>query len=362
MSSMYIFEKMDRWIEEDNDRFRQHLGMSGIGDDDERKSWLNFRWSLPSPFKGRMLRLFDLGNHIEDQMVDFITKSGVIDISAVDAQGKQYRASFIGGHFGGSCDGFVKRVLEENPDEVLVFECKSANDKRFKELEKMGDYEGWSKAYQWQLHCYMGCFGLKKALAVVVNKNTSEIYSEVVDFNPHIWEEAQERATRIITSDRPPDGMHERDWRLKNQTPQYRDTYLGNRLPPSVNCRNCKSCSPVIDGTDAAWFCTRSNRNLTLEEQKKGCPDHLWNPHMVKADMIEEESTEDMVAYRAGMWRFHNVIASLKGEMKFTSPEMRELSKTNYDFVRMKEMLEARDQFDGEFTQIEVTDEDNTPF
>ena len=53
------FEKMDQWIEEDNDRFRQHLGMSGIGDDDERKSWLNFRWSLPSPFKGRMLRLFD---------------------------------------------------------------------------------------------------------------------------------------------------------------------------------------------------------------------------------------------------------------------------------------------------------------
>ena len=61
MSSMYIFEKMDQWIEEDNDRFRQHLGMSGIGDDDERKSWLNFRWSLPSPFKGRMLRLFDTG-------------------------------------------------------------------------------------------------------------------------------------------------------------------------------------------------------------------------------------------------------------------------------------------------------------
>ena len=41
---------------------------------------------------------------------------------------------------------------------------------------------------------------------------------------------------------------------------------------------------------------------------------------------------------------------------------MRELSKTNYDFGRMKEMIEARDQFDGEFTQIEVTDEDNTPF
>ena len=58
-----------------------------------------------------------------------------------------------------------------------------------------------------------------------------------------------------------------------------------------------------------------------LRNKRNGCPDHLWNPHMVKADMIEEESTEDMVAYRAGMWRFHNVIASLKGEMKFSSPE-----------------------------------------
>ena len=110
MSSMYIFEKMDQWIEEDNDRFRQHLGMSGIGDDDERKSWLNFRWSLPSPFKGRMLRLFDLGNHIEDQMVDFITKSGVIDISAVDAQETSIEHPLL--NFGGSCDGFVGEFLK----------------------------------------------------------------------------------------------------------------------------------------------------------------------------------------------------------------------------------------------------------
>ena len=47
-----------------------------------------------------------------------------------------------------------------------------------------------------------GLLWIEETMAVVVNKNTSEIYSEVVDFNPHIWEEAQERATRIITSDR----------------------------------------------------------------------------------------------------------------------------------------------------------------
>jgi len=207
MSSELLFNEMDKRIAEDNDRFRGHLGMSGIGDGDERKTWLNHRWCLPSPFKGRMLRLFDLGNHIEDQLVHFIKKTKVFDISAVDSNGGQYRASYLGGHFAGSCDGFVKRVIDSDPDEVVLFEAKSCNDKRFRELVKLGDYQGWSQAYQWQLHCYMGCFNLKKAMAVVMNKNNSEIYSEIIDFNPSIWEQAQEKAKRIISSDKPPSGL-----------------------------------------------------------------------------------------------------------------------------------------------------------
>ena len=55
----------------------------------------------------------------------------------------------------------------------------------------MSDYEG-SQVISMAVALLMGCFGLKKALQLFVNKNTSEIYSEVVDFNPHIWEEAQE--------------------------------------------------------------------------------------------------------------------------------------------------------------------------
>ena len=48
--------------------------------------------------------------------------------------------------------------------------------------------------------------------------------------------------------------------------------------------------------------------------------------------------------------------------MKFSSPEMRELSKTNYNFESMKEMFEYRTQFDGEISRVHVMDEDKTPF
>ena len=365
MSSALLFDRIDQWLEDNNENHRAHLGMSVIGDEDERKLWLNYHWCLPSDFEGRMLRLFDLGNHIEDQMVDFIQQSKVFDISPVDAEGNQYRASFVGGHFGGSCDGFVKRVIEDDPELVLVFENKSANDKRFNKLVKMGDYEGWSRSYQWQLHCYMGCFGLTKALAVVLNKNTSEIYSEIVDFNPSIWEQAQEKAERIITSDAPPPGKSENDWQLKLSTPQYRDTYLGNRLPPAVNCRNCKSSSPVMEGSEGAWWCWRFNKELTVDEQKAGCRDHLWNPSLVKADFLPEESNDDVMAYQAGIFTFHNVTADKLGDKHFSSPEMRELSKLDFRFEGLSDLENLRNFFDGEFEdfkKLQIMDEDKTPF
>jgi|TARA_R110001632_G_scaffold44670_1_gene113479 hypothetical protein len=365
MSSELLFEEMDKRIAEDNDRFRGHMGMSVIGGDDERKIWMDFHWCLPSSFEGRMLRLFDLGNHIEDQLVHFIKKTDVFDVSAVDGNGDQYRASYLGGHFGGSCDGFVKRVIDEDPEQVLVFEAKSANNTRFNALVKLEDYQAWSKTYQWQIHCYMGCFDLKKTMVVVMNKNNSQIYSEIIDFNPEIWEQAQEKAKRIISSDKPGAGLNETDWRLKNETEQYRGTYLGHRLPPSVNCRNCDSCEPDMESDKAAWHCSRFSKDLTLDEQKQGCRDHRWNPNLVRADLIEEECTDDVMAYRAGIFTFYNVTADKLGDKHFSSPEMRELSKIDYMFTGISDMEKLRNFFDGEFDNLEkvqVMDEDNTPF
>ena len=366
MSSALLFEQIDQWIEDNNEGQRGHLGMSQIGDEDERKLWLQYHWCLPSDFKGRMLRLFDLGNRIEDQLVHFVKESEVFDLSAVDAEGNQYRASFLGGHFGGSCDGFAKRVVPEDPEQILVFESKSANDKRWKELNKSGDYQGWSRSYKWQLHCYMGCFGLTKSMAVVVNKNDSSIYSEIVDFEPSIWEQAQEKAQRIITSDAPPPGKSENDWELKQwNTSRYREIYLGKRLPGSVNCRNCHSSSPVMDGTNAAWRCARFNKELTIEEQRAGCRDHRWMPSLVKADFVPEESNDDVMTYRVGIFTFHNVTADKLGDKHFSSPEMRELSKIEYRFGDTADLEKLRNFFDGtleDFKKIQVMDEDRTPF
>ena len=362
MLSTQIFEQIDEKIVELETRYRNHLGMSGIGDDDERKLWLGFRHCLNSSFEGRMLRLFNLGNRIEDQVVDDIRRTGIIAVASEDENGKQFSASLLGGHFAGSCDGILKGVLPEPDEETIVLlEVKSANDKRFRELQKERDYGGWSETYRWQIHCYMGAMSLTHALVVVVNKNNSEIYSEIIEFDPVIWEKAQEKAKKIICSDAPPPpSRSESDWRIKNESYVYQDVYFKRRLPQSVNCRNCKNSKPVVESNGAVWYCSRRNKALTDEEQRIGCDDHLWIPALVNADYLPDKSNEDEVAYRVGIMTIFNVISSKRGEYRYTSCEMRELSKTKFDLKMIESMEPVRNEFDG--TYVEVKDEATIPF
>tara|TARA_R110000824_G_scaffold212579_3_gene398824 strand:+ start:2077 stop:3165 length:1089 start_codon:yes stop_codon:yes gene_type:complete len=362
MLSTQIFEQIDEKIVELETRYRGHFGMSGVGDDDERKLWLSFRHCLNSSFEGRMLRLFNLGNRIEDQVVDDIKRTKVMSVAAEDQDGNQFSASLLGGHFAGSCDGLLKGVFPEpNEETIVLLEVKSANDKRFKQLQKEGDYGAWSETYRWQIHCYMGAFSLTHALVVVVNKNTSEIYTEIIEFEPEIWEQAQEKAKRIICSEAPPPpSRSESDWRMKNESSAYQDVYFKRRLPQSVNCRNCINSNPVVESHGAVWYCSRKKKALTFEEQRAGCDEHLWIPALVNADHLPDESTEDKMVYRVGIMKIFNVVSSKRGEYKYSSCEMRELSKTGFDLEMIDTMEPIKNEFDG--TYVETMDESIVPF
>ena len=69
---------------------------------------MSYHWSLPSSFEDRMLRLFDLGNRIEDQVVDNIANTTVMQVSALDNQGNQYQdLSWVAMWVGHAMDSFA---------------------------------------------------------------------------------------------------------------------------------------------------------------------------------------------------------------------------------------------------------------
>ena len=267
---------------------RGHLGMSQIGEEDARKVWLKFRWSLPDEPAPRVQRIFRLGNIIEIEIARLLRMVPGVTLHEVDPEtGEQFRYSYIGGHFGGSMDGAVVGVPEA-PKTWHVWEAKSVNGDRFKELVKQG-VKSWSPEYYGQLQCYMGASGMTRALFTAYNKDTSEIYIERVKPEPMYWESAQVKAERIIEAKEPPPSTYPKReyYKARFMSDEAQAVYWGDRLPPRPSCRNCRFAQPVMTG-NAAWYCHLHGREIgTVKHQLAGCTHHNWIPALMPAKLVQ---------------------------------------------------------------------------
>lgn len=255
---------------EPSDGFRNHMGASGIGEECARKIFFSFRWALPSNLQGRIVRLFNRGHLEEGRVVALLRMIGVT-IHHFDKNGKQYRVSGHGGHFGGSGDG-VGIGIPDAPDEYLLLEFKTISQKYFTELSKNGIMSYDIKHYV-QMQIYMKKMGLKKALYISVNKNTDEIHAEIVELSEAYAEAYEERAGEIIfhknKEDLPKRISSSPAW-YKCKWCEYKAVCFKG-LPPAINCR---TCSNSIINQNGTWSC--SVHKVTLDEiaQREGCGDY----------------------------------------------------------------------------------------
>ena len=177
-----IYEQYENTQE---DSRRPHLGASLIGEECKRKLWYIFRWIERQHHDGRLLRLFDTGNHAEPRFVKDMRDIG-IEVHDVNPKGDQWRVSDDTGHFGGSMDGCAKG-LPEAPSTWHVVEFKTHGDKSFTDLagklvkppshkypvRQGGKGVRQSKPQHYaQMQIYMGFTGMKRAFYLAVNKNT----------------------------------------------------------------------------------------------------------------------------------------------------------------------------------------------
>jgi len=154
------------------DKPRKRLGLSEIGHPCKRYLWYRYHGRELPPVPGQVLRLFNLGNIIEDAVKDDFRLAGYTIRNEQKALYFVHNGVTLYGHI----DGVIEGLIESEKAHIL--EIKTANEKSFADLKKKGNYEVWNPKYKAQVHAYMlGC-GLTRALAVVYNKNTSELYTE----------------------------------------------------------------------------------------------------------------------------------------------------------------------------------------
>ena len=173
---------------------RKYLGGSSLGDDCVRKIQYRFMGVEPDKekeFTAKTLRIFEFGHNIEDQAAGWIKSAG-FDLRTEDKQGEQFGFQIADG------------VLCGGPMSIpypMLWECKSANDRKFKEFVRVGVAQA-NKTYAAQIAIYQAYMDLTEnpALFTVVNKNTSEIHFELVPFDQALAQKISDRAVQILTA------------------------------------------------------------------------------------------------------------------------------------------------------------------
>jgi hypothetical protein len=180
----------------DNEVPREYLGASRIGEECARKLAYEYLKVPGEPFSSKTLRIFAAGHKFEDMLADWLRDAG-FDLRSHKPSGGQYGFEAMKGRIKGHIDG----VFMDGPDLGLVYpggwECKALNDRSWSDTKKKGVKLS-KPVYFGQCQTYMGYMNLPWFLFSALNKNTQEVYHEVVRFDAAIAQVLSDRAVNII--------------------------------------------------------------------------------------------------------------------------------------------------------------------
>lgn len=268
---------------------------SSIGHQCERHLWYRFRWAhLPEAFDGRKLRLFDTGHVEEARMIAWLRLAGVDVVDRDPSTGEQIEVVALDGHFKGHLDGEATGIVEA-PVVPHLLECKTHNEKSFAQVKRHGVAVA-KPEHVAQMQIYMHLRGLKRAFYLAKHKDTDELYPERIHYDAAQAVALLAKAERIRDANVAPARV--------NDDPNY-------FLCRAFDCvsygichggqfalRNCRTCLHSAVGSGGAWHCARHDRVLSIDDQRAGCPNHLYLPSLVPGEQVDADEKAETVTYR----------------------------------------------------------------
>jgi hypothetical protein len=178
---------------------RDHLGGSRIGESCARRLAYEVTLTPVDEGKescGRLLRIFEAGHQFEDLTIRWLQAAG-FDLRTRGRDGRQFGFNAADGRLRGHIDG----VIVGGPDVGIVwptlFEHKALNQSSWTDLVKRGLRQS-KPIYFAQCQLYMAYMELEIALLTAMNKNSQELYHEVVGFDPAVAQRLSDKAVEIL--------------------------------------------------------------------------------------------------------------------------------------------------------------------
>ena len=184
---------------------RDYLGASRLGVACARALQYEYaKTPKDEDFSGQTLRIFEIGHVFETLALDWLRQAG-FEIFSERPNGQQFGFSVAKGRICGHVDG----IVNDAPADLgmtfpAIWECKSMNAKSWRDTVKNGLHKS-KPIYAVQVATYQAYMegavsGVSKnsALFTAVNKDTAEIYHELVPFDAALAQQASDRAVNVI--------------------------------------------------------------------------------------------------------------------------------------------------------------------
>jgi CRISPR/Cas system-associated exonuclease Cas4 (RecB family) len=268
-------EISDGYRASESKAFRSHAGASMLGDTCVRKQWYSFHWAQNNLFDGRLIRLFSVGHLFEGNACAMLEMIGIQVLQADPITKKQYNFSLENSHAGGSLDGILRNVPMLEGD--VSAEFKTHNSKSFKKLLKQGVQESKPSHYV-QMIAGMEMLNTKYCLYLACEKDTSDIYIEIVEANPYAARHHLEKFSEIVWNQNPPKRLHRTGDNFDCKYCSYNMLcHLGDESERDWNCRQCKFSYPSPHENEfSQWCCQKYMCIIPKDKMMNGCSKLEW--------------------------------------------------------------------------------------
>ena len=196
-------------LERDQQPPRQYLGASRLGASCERALQFDYAGAPMDAGKGcsgRTLRVFEVGHVLEALAVRWLRLAG-FELHHQKADGGQFGFSVAGGRLQGHVDGIVANGPEAlGLGYPMLFEFKTMNAKNWRSCVKSGVavakplYAAQIATYQAYMEDMVDGISTNPALFIALNKDTQELWCELVPFDAALAQRMSDRAAKVITA------------------------------------------------------------------------------------------------------------------------------------------------------------------
>lgn len=273
-----LLPKMEDAYRGSESKFRSHQGASGIGVDCARQIQLRWKWVKEAQFDERILRLFNRGHLEEARFLAMLMCVPGVKLWYETDEGGQFKFADYGGHYGSALDG-IAMGIPDLPEGVPCYtEFKTSGSKGFAQLKAKGCQECKHEHYVQMNQC-MKYYKLPYSLYMVVNKDTDELYAEIIAYDEENARTYSERAKNIIfTVDPQP--------RISNQATFWKCKFCDEKgvchgkEAPEINCRTCTHWSAKPEG---GYHCAHGMTDIVNDKTAcfEGCEKHVYDPTLL---------------------------------------------------------------------------------